>query len=356
MKYLRKTFFVLFVILFCTQLLWAQTQNVIVYYNPENFCGWPANEGIWSWSNEIVVGFNLGAYLYNPDGHSHDPSVPLQTIQARSTDGGETWTVEYPEAFANDKPYESAHGRINFTHPDFAMKLRYRRLCYSYNRGQSWFGPFELPKMDQVGIRSRTDYMVNSQCEALFFVPVDKPDGKPDRCMAFKTSNGGGTFEFLSYMSPCPPLEVGDGDYATMPATVKVAEGTYISALRQRRASQNNVKWMDIYRSEDNCQTWRFLSNPVKGQWNPASLIKLADGRICLTYGWRSVPQGIRAKLSSDNGETWSDEIILRDDGKSWDLGYPRSVQRPDGKIVTIYYFTTDEKPEQHIAATIWQP
>ena len=31
-------------------------------------------------------------------------------------------------------------------------------------------------------------------------------------------------------------------------------------------------------------------------------------------------------------------------------------VQRPDGKLVTIYYFNTKEIPEQHIAATIWDP
>ena len=38
-------------------------------------------------------------------------------------------------------------------------------------------------------------------------------------------------------------------------------------------------------------------------------------------------------------------------------MGYPRSVQRPDSRIVTIYYFwdrTTG--PERYIAATIWDP
>ncbi len=54
-----------------------------------------------------------------------------------------------------------------------------------------------------------------------------------------------------------------------------------------------------------------------------------------------------------DDGKSWSGEIHLRDDGRTWDFGYPRIVQRPDGKIVTIYYYTTEENPEQHIAATI---
>jgi hypothetical protein len=53
------------------------------------------------------------------------------------------------------------------------------------------------------------------------------------------------------------------------------------------------------------------------------------------------------------------EEMILRDDAGTWDLGYPRSVQRPDGKIVTVYYYTVyyynDKKDgERYIAATIW--
>jgi hypothetical protein len=31
-------------------------------------------------------------------------------------------------------------------------------------------------------------------------------------------------------------------------------------------------------------------------------------------------------------------------------------VATPDGRIVTIYYYTTAARKEQHIAATIWTP
>ena len=73
-----------------------------------------------------------------------------------------------------------------------------------------------------------------------------------------------------------------------------------------------------------------------------------------MTYGFRSPAYGIRARLSDDNGRTWGDEIILRDDGGSYDLGYPLTVQRSDGKIVTVYYFNEHEDEERYIAATIW--
>ena len=85
-------------------------------------------------------------------------------------------------------------------------------------------------------------------------------------------------------------------------------------------------------------------------------MIRLKDGRVCLTYGYRAAPFGMRARLSRDGGKTWGKIIHLRDDGGGRDLGYPRTVQRPDGKIVTVYYFTKRGSENRHIAATIWDP
>ena len=61
-------------------------------------------------------------------------------------------------------------------------------------------------------------------------------------------------------------------------------------------------------------------------------------------------------------GATWSAEMVLRDDGGSEDLGYPHTVLRADGSLVTAYYFNIGgERIDQnggprYIAATIWQP
>ena len=62
------------------------------------------------------------------------------------------------------------------------------------------------------------------------------------------------------------------------------------------------------------------------------------------------------SRISAEQGKTWGPEIILRNDGGCWDLGYSRSVQRPDGKIVTVYYFNDSPEHERQIAATIWDP
>ena len=44
-------------------------------------------------------------------------------------------------------------------------------------------------------------------------------------------------------------------------------------------------------------------------------MIRLADGRLAVTYGVRSEPLGIRERISSDEGVTWGDEFIIRGDG-----------------------------------------
>ncbi len=87
-----------------------------------------------------------------------------------------------------------------------------------------------------------------------------------------------------------------------------------------------------------------------------AALIRLRDGRLCLTYGFRAPPFSIHARLSSDEGQTWGPIYVLRDDGAARDIGYPRMVQRPDGKVAVLYYLTDAQTgPERYIGATIWE-
>lgn len=71
----------------------------------------------------------------------------------------------------------------------------------------------------------------------------------------------------------------------------------------------------------------------------PPHLLVLQDGRMVCTYGYRRAPCGERACVSRD-GITWdlANEIVLRDDNPSHDLGYPASVETAPGEILTVYY------------------
>jgi hypothetical protein len=136
---------------------------------------------------------------------------------------------------------------------------------------------------------------------------------------------------------------------------------TILTAIRcsARGAPPDRVPaWIDLYRSIDNGCTFHHLSRPVPdagSAGNPPAMLRLQDGRVCLTWGSRSPPFGIRARLSRDGGETWGEVIHLRDDGGCPDLGYPRTVQRPDGTIVTVYYHNENADTERYIAATLWK-
>jgi hypothetical protein len=119
----------------------------------------------------------------------------------------------------------------------------------------------------------------------------------------------------------------------------------------------NKRWWLEAFLSPDDGRSWYMLDEPnIDNGGNPASLTRLHDGRLVMVYGWRRAPFGIRARISSDEGLTWSEDMMLRADGRSWDLGYPRTVQRSDGNLVTAYYFNDDSQPERYIAATIWDP
>ena len=80
-------------------------KNLTVIKEKNRVAGWPANHGIWSWGNEIVVGFSFGFHDDEKD-EGHPIKGPTSNLQARSLNGGETWAVEelsFLDADENEK-------------------------------------------------------------------------------------------------------------------------------------------------------------------------------------------------------------------------------------------------------------
>jgi hypothetical protein len=258
---------------------------------------------------------------------------------------------------SKERPWQDCEGGIDFTHPDFALTVRMTdtnvgpsRFYYSTNRGRDWHGPFRLPLFGQKGVAARTDYVVNGKHDCTLFLTASKANGREGRPFCARTTDGGRTWRFVAWIGDEPT------GYAIMPSTVRLGGRELLTAVRRR---DNPRAWIETYRSPDAGATWKLDTVPAPdlGTGNPAGMIRLADGRVCLTYGRRAVPYSIRARLSGDGGKTWGEEVVLRDGGGGVDLGYPRSVQRPDGKVVTVYYFWDRQTgPERYVAATIWNP
>ncbi len=346
-------------------------RHVVVYQEPGHFAAWPANNGIWRWQEEILVGFTLGYHKADDEGHSVDRDRPARAVVARSLDGGETWKMEDSENFVGDgrTPAPAPEG-IDFSNPNLAIRVGgpppYHQTGDSFfvsgDRGRTWRGPHLFSGLEELKLTARTDYLVSSS-EALLFLSANQPGVKAgnyqDRAFVARATDDGRSFEFVSWITREP-----HSTRSVMPSSARISNSEIVSALR-RRDDSNSIRrnWIDLYASTDNGASWELRSKvadtdqpDTAHNGNPPALVRLDDGRIVVTYGYRSKSFGIRARISRDNGKTWGQEIVLRDDGASWDLGYARSVQRGDGKVVTIYYYTTAARPEQHIVATIWDP
>jgi hypothetical protein len=343
-------------------------KNVTVYSEEGRFAGWPANHGAWSWGNEILVGFETGHFQKKASrGHAIDYTKPAEHVLARSLDGGETWTIERPPGLRpppgekvgrvptgeGGKPLTDCPGGIDFNNPGFALSARMTsihagqsRFYTTLDRGKTWSGPYRVPDFGQPGTAARTDYLVNGEHDLTMFLTVAKSNGKEGRVICVRTRDGARTWTMEAFVGPEPEGR----DYAIMPSSVRLGKDRILTMIRYR-------KFIDAFVSDDDGKTWAKLNRPAPATGgNPPSLVELEDGRLVLTYGFRMEPYGIRARISEDRGETWGDEIVLRDDGGNWDLGYTRTVQRPDGKLVTVYYYNLDADSERFIGATIWDP
>jgi len=345
----------------------ANGKHVIVFYEEGRFGGWPANGGIWSWGDEILVAFTNAVYKENLLHHSVDETLPSLSALARSKDGGESWEYEYPEHYPGDgRTLLSPAGSINFTHPDLVIKVNGKEFAVSYDRGKSFEGPYSFPSFGREKLTSRTDYIPISKDSCLFFLSTEEEEMVEARLQDWVfcalTPDGGKTFRFLSWINE--PRQA----RSVMPSTVRTSDHTLITTLRRRydqpfgdTLPKLSSNWIDAFVSDDNGDTWEMLGKVAdtdmgKHNGNPPSLCLMKDGKLVATYGYRAVPYGIRAKISEDKGKSWGEEIHLRDKAREYDMGYTRTVQRADGKLVTVYYFTTMERKEQFIEACIWDP
>ncbi len=355
----------------------AVVQQVVVYREPGRFAGWPANHGFWCWGEELLVGFSRGYHFdHGSAAHNIDHDRPEDFLLARSLDGGSTWTTEFPNQHGDLIPRgKSLHGTelpgvavpplrsctrpVELTHLDFAMALRtddndggQSEFSYSYNRGHSWNGPFALPNIEGLKIAARTDMIVDGANSATVMLTAAKANGREGRVLCARTTDGGQTFRFLSWVND----EI--AGYEIMPSTVRISP-THLLTITRVREPNMGKSYLDAYQSLDNGTSWSYLNRPVEdtGEGTPPSALRLADGRICLTYAYRAKPYQILARLSGDDGQTWGEPILLRTRGGGRDMGYPRSIQTASGQVVTAYYFwDTPSAPERYIAATIWDP
>jgi hypothetical protein len=359
-------------------------QNIEVYRKEGEFVAWPANYGLWIWGDEVVAVFSQGFRGAQEDLHARDKTRPFIGRQARSFDGGLTWSddgqfngripggtslsgdehvIEALQSQPNivvERDIPALADPIDFTDPETIVMCARTGLdagsiswfYVSRDRARSWQGPFRLGDFGLPGISARTDVVPLGKHDALFLLTAVKSNGDEGRVFAVRTRDGGRTFAFAGFVGDEPE------GFTIMPASLRLPGGDILTFVRcAAPRGPGRTAWIDLYRSSDDGVTWRHVGRPapsVGHNGNPPTVNRLADGRLVLVFGYRDAPYGIRARISSDDGATWSDDIVLRDDGGVADLGYPRTVLRPDGQLLTVYYYNYGAGTDRFIGATLF--
>jgi hypothetical protein len=374
----------------------TNAQHSIVWRNEREFSGWPFYCGLWKTADgSLVCSFKRVPNTYGSGTEvNHGQMVGKGHLWViRSTNNGKSWdpgTFQPVWTMNVAKEEEIPGGAVDYsTLPALDFKSRDTLIMAgaipgllgptskawlraSTDGGRTWRQPM-MVSLDQFPSLTATgSSMYSTRADGVHLLGVTTVGGDlpGSRAMIYACADGA-NWHFLSFITPERPGEAAyykpitaSGPFApiahfyTRPLVLR--DGRILCSLRYQR-DPRNVIYTEMWGSEDGGRSWEFLSR-VNDWGAPGDLVEMSDGRIVCVYGYRMMPSGIRYRVSQDAGRTWGSELILRDDGGSWDLGYPRVIEHEKGKLLAIYYMNTrDDLIQQnggvrHIAQTIFEP
>ena len=220
-------------------------------------------------------------------------------------------------------------------------------VCRSSDGGKSWTQIKKFPAPDEGwsnyipfgDIKQGEDGALHVSCYGGEFVdPTQSTKTKGYRSWHFRSDDDGATWKRTAII----------GKKSNETTILHLGGKRWVAAAREVA--------MDLFFSEDDGATWgEPLRVTAKNEIN-GHLLRLKDGRLLLSHGTRVKGQtGVLAKFSSDEGKTWGSPVRLASTLES-DCGYPSSVQRADGKIVTAWYSKTSSNHERyHMGVGIWE-
>lgn len=366
----------------------------VVYRNEGEFAAWPYYCGLWKTADgSIVAGFkrvpsNYGQYA-DVD-HTNLTRNMGEIVVIRSSDNGSTWDPAsirsiFDMAIKDEKDLPggkaadwSALPPLDFRSRDtlimgggipalFAPNAR-GWMRASTDGGRTWRPHTLLQNYDfpSISLPGTSMYSVRHDGVMLLGIHTNAPKALGPRPIVYASADGVG-WQYLGSIideEPASPYYPGGSPFAAAPhfypRPIVLKDGRVLTALRYQRDARN-VIWTEIHESLDGGRTWHWLSR-VNDWGAPGDLVPMQDGRIACVYGYRLAPQGIRYRISEDKGRSWGTEMILRDDGGSWDVGYPRVIEIAPGTLLATYYINLRNDRVnvnggvRHIACTIFRP
>lgn len=342
-------------------------KDVVIYRNPRFYSAFPSI--VRRPDGELLVAFRRA-----PDrrrtgaaGYTHtDPNSNL--VLVRSRDRGVTWTAEpeliwaHPEGGSQDPcMVQLRDGTILcssyawYQLPPAPERKPYAflggYLVRSRDGGRSWQGPIVPPPTPGVDAKDPfgaplPSYNRGAMCQGrdgrLFWAVAHQTPAGVSGISLMISSDGGTTWTYS-----CPiaaDAQIGFNETSLY----ETAKGDLVAFVRTEKHDDQTV----IARSTDQGKSFRWEGAGFQG--HPHHAVRLPDGRVWLAYGYRHKPFGIRARVlnAECTDARTAEEIVLRDDGGSSDLGYPWAAVLPGGQLLTVYYFNR-ENGTREIAGTI---
>jgi len=214
-------------------------------------------------------------------------------------------------------------------------------MLRSSDDGVTWSAPYRVPVNSPHGPIPLSDGRVIYAGKRLWH--------EKRRIGVADSSDDGQTWRWLAEI----PTRDGDDftDYHELHIG-EAANGHLIAQIRNHNKAHESETLQS--ESDDGGRTWS-MPHSI-GVWGlPSHLLRLKDGRMLMTYGYRRAPFGNQARLSEDHGKTWSEPMTISNDGPAGDLGYPSTVQLDDGSLATVWYERMKGSPRAVLRQASWR-
>lgn len=334
---------------------------------PEHFHGWPT----------LAIRAN-GELLAVSSGGREAHVCPFGRVELmRSTDGGKTWS--WPEVLM-DSAIDDRDAGLCVTDKGTILVTTFTSLAFQKTlKDASGWPADRLARWNAVSRRGSQPqfenllgtWMLRSEDGGMtwsqpYRVLVNSPHGPSavsggrllyagkqlwsggGKIGVCESKDDGRSWKWLAEI----PARPGDtvSDYHEL-HQVETADGGLVVHIRNH-SKQNERETLQT-ESSDGGKTWS-VPHPI-GVWGlPSQLARLRSGVLVMSYGYRRAPRGNHARISRDGGRSWSEPLVLSTDG-SGDIGYPSTVELPDGMLATLWYEATKDAPRASLRLARWK-
>ncbi len=185
---------------------------------------------------------------------------------------------------------------------------------------------------------------------AYFDENVNMEEGADYATIGVYKENETGEFIHLADI-PNIPSEAHGPLYSCEPHSIVLPDGKIIVHIRAERfvegKSPAGLGWeaFTLYQSvsTDGGKTFSAptpLFDDILGG-APSHLYRHSSGALIASYAWRDyvndVPSAVCVFISRDDGESWEPHFLCHGE-HPWDMGYPATVERADGTLLTVFY------------------